>query len=439
MIKAVQNQLLADGVKANHKLLLALSGGSDSTALLYILKRLNYSFEVAHLNYQLRGEESNTDQDFVEKLCKKLGLKLHLKVVDTPEREKFSGSIQMQTREIRYQWFKELMEVHQFDFLCTAHHLNDSLESLFINWTRGTSIKGLMGIASTNFVLRPFQNIEKKQILRFLKENSIVFRTDSSNATDKYQRNWFRNHLVKPWAEEHKELFKQSKKNFENLRSVYAVYEQALIKDTSGLHDDILKGYLNYDSILKLEYPEASLAHLLADFGLNRERITLLIKMAKKPKVGARIELKEQFLLFDREKIFFLPYQENDEEKQTYLEAQNGELDYPLKLKHSILIGTKSKEELQDNKLILLDMDQVKFPLLIRKWQKGDKLKPIGLNGNKKVSDILIDQKVPLHIKNKAYVLESAGIIISLIGYKRSNVALVKDKTKRIFKIELAD
>ena len=219
------------------KFLLAVSGGADSMVLSHLFRFLDSSqndkgleFQVAHVNYHFRGEDSNLDQKVVEDFCKKNNIKFHLKDVSEEEKSQMK-SLQNWARELRYDFFFKILEEENLDYIVTAHHLNDELETYIINLSRGSGIKGLSGIPKNeNRILRPLLKFTKNEIYAFAKENSIDFREDKSNEKDDYLRNKIRNQLTPKIVEIFPNFLEQFGESLSYLSSVNEFYQEEIAK-----------------------------------------------------------------------------------------------------------------------------------------------------------------------------------------------------------------
>ena len=212
------------------KFLLAVSGGADSAVLSHLFRVSGFEFQIAHVNYHFRGEDSNLDQKVVEDFCKKNNIKFHLKDVSEEEKSQMK-SLQNWAREIRYNFFFNLLEKENLDFIVTAHHLNDELETFIINLSRGSGIKGLSGIPKNeNRILRPFLTFSKSEIYAFAEENNIDFREDKSNQKDDYLRNKIRNQIVPKMVEVFPNFLEQFGESIGYLATVNQFFQEEIQK-----------------------------------------------------------------------------------------------------------------------------------------------------------------------------------------------------------------
>ncbi|WMN11427.1 tRNA lysidine(34) synthetase TilS [Marivirga salinae] len=417
---------------SNEHLLLAISGGLDSVVLAHLLSQNNFHFSMAHMNFQLRGEDSNKDEEFVRELGKQLDVEIYVKRVEI---DKDSGSTQIQARNLRYNWFDELMDKHSFDKLLTAHHANDLLETALLNLSRGTGIKGIRSILPLqNRISRPLLFAEKSEIKQFAQDESIKWREDISNASDHYTRNKIRHHIMPQLLELNPNLLTGFQQTALRLRATESAWKEKL--------EEIIEKYFQYKgldieidkSILEKAYVVVYFSELLADYGFNLSHL----QSFDFNRVGAQLFSSTYVLTVDREKILLSKLNDDNHSKffPKKMEMEESKVATPF---GSLKIEYINKEELSftDNQNVaFIDFESLKKPFEIDLWNEGDKIQPIGMKGKKKISDILIDQKVPLPQKKRIMVLKSGGEIVWLIGYKFSGLFKVKKDTNKILRIE---
>jgi len=415
----------------NEHLLLAISGGVDSVVLAHLLRHIEFHFSLAHMNFQLRGEESDKDQEYVESLASELGVPIHVKKVQI---QKEKGSTQLQARNLRYKWFKELMICHSYDKLLTAHHANDQFETVLFNLSRGSGIKGFRGMLPLqNKIARPLLFASKKEIIEYAENAEIDWREDASNETDHYNRNKIRHHIIPQFENLNPNVIKGFQQTSLKMRAAEQAYNNKL-DQLKTKYFILTDGEVKIKrSILDIDFPIVYLSDLLSDFDFSLNQL----QSFDFDRVGAQLYSNSHMLIVDREFIFV-----NIRGEKTKQEFPQ-ELKIESKLIHTSIgkfkINILDKEEVdfaKNKKLVFIDLESINGTLELDYWQKGDKIQPLGMKGKKKISDILIDQKVPLHQKENKLVLKSEGEIVWLVGHKFSDLFKVKDSTKKVLRIE---
>ncbi|WP_369048944.1 tRNA lysidine(34) synthetase TilS [Tenacibaculum sp. UWU-22] len=417
------------------KILVAVSSGIDSVVLTHLMVRLNTSnIALAHCNFKLRGLESDSDEQFVKNLAKKLNVQIFTTLFETKEfAKKNKLSTQVAARELRYNWFQKLIEKHNFDYVLTAHNANDNLETFLINLTRGTGLDGLTGIPEiANTVVRPLLIFSRKEIFNFAKKNNIEWREDSSNLETKYTRNKIRHHIIPKLEEINSSLLK----NFENTVA-YLKESQQIIEDRikevtktiQSTHPN--KNYLQFsiNKIQQLSNPKAYLYQILKPYGFTEWDDVFLLLTAQS---GKQVFSKTHRLLKDREFLLLSKITTADSSKYTINDSQT-KVTTPISLS---LINTAIKD-VENQQTIYVDKDLLKFPLIVRKWQKGDYFYPKGMQGKKKLSKYFKDEKISLIEKENTWLLCSNNCIVWVIEKRQDNRFLATKSSKNILKISL--
>ena len=415
------------------KLILAISGGADSVALAYLLKQLEYDFTMAHCNFGLRNKESDADEVFVKKLAKKLGVKCFAKSFETL---KFATenkiSIQMAARDLRYDWFENLRQKLRFDFILTAHHRDDDMETFFINLLRGTGIKGMLGVPQKKeSIVRPLLFTKKNEIYEFLKKNKIEYREDSSNKDDKYLRNKIRLQLI-PLLEQMNPSFKETlTKEMDYLSGISEVY----FTQIGRKKEQLLKQEMDYFTISiaelkKLNPLQTYLYELLNPFGfLNVQDICNALEVQP----GKQFFSATHRITIDRKQLIIQAIQEV-EKVELRIDESEKECFSPIHLGFTI---TENFNIQNDSTIAMLDYDKLEFPLFLRKWKKGDFFFPLGMKGKKKLSDFFIDNKISIPEKEQIWVLCSTDEIIWVVGMRISERFKISEKTKKAYIVQL--
>jgi tRNA(Ile)-lysidine synthase len=414
------------------KVLIAVSGGLDSMVLLDLISKTNIEFAVAHCNFQLRNDESNEDEDFVKSYCQENSIQGFFQKFDTKQfAEDEKLSIQVAARKLRYEWFYELLATENFDFVATAHHLDDQLETFLINFSRGTGLDGLSGISSQNDkIIRPLLIFSREEIETFAKEHNISWREDSSNASDKYIRNKIRHHVVPILKELNPSFLESFENTIQNLNQA-----QSLVDDASRIvYRKVVKDIdnqkiINLNELLQLSNYQAYLYQWLMPFGFSAWQDIYDLVEAQS---GKQIFSEHFRLVKDREKLIIEPKSDKISDEY-FINKNKSELNFPLKL----TFCNVSNITISDAKTIFVDSDALKFPLKLRKWQEGDYFYPFGMNGKKKLSKFFKDEKFSIIDKENTWLLCSDNQIVWLVGKRMDDRFKVTENTQTILKIEV--
>lgn len=430
MLKQFKNQVdKAFPFLKGKKLLIACSGGVDSVVLAHLINSLNFEMALAHCNFSLRAKESDGDEMFVIGLAKNMEIPIFAETFNTKTFAKKNGiSTQMAARTLRYDWFEGILINFKFDYLLTAHHLDDDLETFFINLSRGTGISGLTGIPSKNGnIIRPLLSFSREEILNYAQENKLKWREDSSNQKPDYLRNKLRLEVLPLFKEANDSVLKNFKKTQINLQSsknliedyMALIYNLAVSEDSDLYRIDIQK-------LKELPNTEALLYELLNGFGFTEWNDVSALLNAQ---TGKQLFSKTHRLLKDRNELL-LTLINTDRLEEEFLVSENG-IDFPIELE----IEPVSSIGYTEKNLIYLDSENLKFPLKIRKWKEGDSFQPFGLNGKKKLSKFFKDGKISRIQKDKIWLLLSDEKIVWVIGHRMDNSFRVSEKTRKILRI----
>lgn len=411
------------------KLLIACSGGLDSVVLATLMKQLNFEIALAHCNFALRGKESDGDEKFVIGMAKKMGIPVFAETFKTKNfAAEHKVSTQMAARTLRYNWFEEILKDFKFDFLLTAHHLDDDLETFFINLSRGTGLNGLTGIPKKNGkIVRPLLDFSRAEILKYAEENNLKWREDSSNKKPDYLRNKLRLEVLPQFKETNETLLK----NFQSTQK-YLGSSQNLIEDYMALVYKLVisetkNSYkINIEKLKELPNTDALLYELLNGFGFTEWNDVSNLMDAQ---TGRQVFSKTHRLLKDRNELVLTEISEENISEE-FLVPKSG-ISFPInvKIEPSTYIGTTEKNT------IYVDSEKIKFPLKLRKWRDGDSFQPFGMTGNKKLSKFFKDEKIPLNEKENIWILLSEENIIWVIGHRADGRFKVSGKTKNALKI----
>lgn len=416
------------------KLLLAVSGGVDSMVLTHFFKALNYNIAIAHCNFNLRGEESDGDENFIRSYAQENDIEIFVTHFDTVSfAEDTKLSIQMAARQLRYAWFQELMEQKGLDYLLTAHHLDDSIETFLINFTRGTGLEGLTGIPQQNDnVIRPLLPFTRVEIENYAEENGIKWREDSSNASDKYMRNKLRHDIIPVLKSMNTDFSGSFKETLQHLQQVQSLAEDASVLVYKQVVTEVDgQKHINIKQLLRLSNYQAYLYQWLKPFGFTAWNDIYNLPNAQS---GKQISTEQYRLLKNRETLILEPIQQQN--NQVY-EIEEGikEINNPVHLNFQNL--TSVSKNLSKNE-IFVNNELIKFPLFVRKWRKGDYFYPFGMNGKKKkVSKFFKDEKMSLSEKENTWLLCSGKDIVWIIGRRADERYKVTENTTQILNIEL--
>ena len=418
----------------NNKFIVAVSGGVDSIVLLHLCRNLKLNFVIAHCNFKLRGKESDDDELFVKNLAAKYKIKFYSNSFNTKELSNSSNkSVQMIARDLRYSWFNKLSEELGIDYIITAHHIDDSIETFLINLSRGAGINGFLGIPEVNNKInRPLLAFTKDQLKSYALENKILFREDSSNKKKDYLRNQIRLEVIPKLKKINPyllESFPKTIKKLEQSKSIIADRIAKVLSEVSFKKGEEL--FFEIESIKNLSNLEAYVYEIFKQYNFTQwdDIVDLLDSQT-----GKEVVSKTHRLLKNREYLI-LTKKVGLQEISTLINSSKEE----IKISAGTIIFSKAdKIDKKNPYSIFLDSKKLKFPLKVRNVVSGDYFYPFGMDGKKKVSKYLKDQKISKYDKEKTLILEtSKNEIVWLIGMRLDHRFSVTDKTKEILKIEL--
>lgn len=412
--------------------LLACSGGMDSMCLGDLLIHAKIPFEVAHVNFQLRGSESDEDRSFVEKWAEDQGVVCHTKYADTQIYAQSKRiSIQMAAREIRYQFFEEIRLQSSLAGILLAHHEDDQLETIFLNLLRGTGIEGVYGMADRKgFLIRPLLPFSRNEIRDYMEHRQLSWRDDSSNEKADYKRNNLRINGLPSLIALDPNARKNLLTSFSRLRDTGRAFTGLFENwEKSSIRTEETFQFLPFSAVQNQPGNSSLLYFWLRPFGFNSDQAQSIAEALNHPKTGTIFRGAGYLLHFDRDELILAPNQEEFE--PFFLQKNDSLLDLPegkyaiTRLEYTVPIDRNPTHA-------QLDEDRLKFPLEIRTWKEGDKFTPLGMNSSKKISDFLIDLKVPLAKKQGVKVLVSGGEIAWIIGLRIAEWAKCNPATRRI-------
>ncbi len=427
------------------KLLLAVSGGVDSVALCELTKQAGYDFVIAHCNFRLRGEESERDKEFVENLAKSYKVDFVIKEFET---EKYAAenklSIQEAARKLRYEWFDQVLTSHasRLTYLVTAHHADDNIETVLMNFFRGTGIKGLRGMEpKQGKIVRPLLFARRDQLEEFIAANDLKYVTDSSNLKEDYSRNYFRLSVIPLLQKVFPGVNENILHNIDRFRDVEILYEQVIQSHKKKLLE--YEGEEIRIPVLKLKktVPLKTVVYEVSkDWGFSPQQVDDIIHLLDS-ETGKYIQSATHRILKNRNWLIITPLTaakpgiiliEEGIKKIDFFPADN--IENSLKLE---LIQASGFRLPTSDLLACLDANEIHFPLILRKWKAGDYFYPLGMKKQKKLSRFFIDQKLSKTDKEKIWVLEMNKKIIWVIGHRIDERFKITDKTRSVLKISL--
>jgi tRNA(Ile)-lysidine synthase len=434
-----QDALQKLGIVRKHRLLLAVSGGLDSVVLTELCVLAGLKFSIVHANFHLRGEESDRDENFVRSLAEKYNSKFYSKDLDaTQYANTRKCSIQVAARELRYNWFKTFIgnEADKYQFLFTAHHLDDNIETILMHFFRGTGLSGLKGIPKRNeYVIRPLLDISKKKLKLFASARNLEWVEDSTNAADDYTRNYFRNQLIPSLQTVFPEIEQNLARNLNRFAEANILYHQAILQYKKKLlrvqgeeiHIPIL--------LLKKSVPTKTIIYeILKDYQFSSAQTEEVIRLLDSAN-GKYISSPTHRIIKDRRWLIIAPL--TDLHSGHFI-IEKGEtiFDYPEgRLRFSEVERNDSGIFKGNGNSEYLALDEIRFPLILRKWKAGDYFYPLGMKKKKKVARFLIDQKLSRTAKEKIWVLVSDLKILWVIGQRVDDRFGIVAGTRKLMKV----
>ncbi|MBQ3655328.1 MAG: tRNA lysidine(34) synthetase TilS [Bacteroidales bacterium] len=424
--------------KDNDKILLAVSGGTDSVVMCDLSFHAGLKFAICHINFNLRGEDSVEDELFVRGLASKYGVEIFVKSFNTLQyAEKTKQSVEMAARELRYGEFERIMNTEGFDYTAVAHQKDDAVETFFLNLLRGSSIRGLTGIKmKNNRIIRPLLCFSRREILQYIEDNRLSFRLDKTNLETEFSRNKIRNEIL-PLFEEINPSFKDNAAlSLKFLSGVKTIYEDVIAKKKSEiLSDNIVK----ISDILDFIEPETLLFEITSEYGFNRVQCSEIFRTFSSDGSGKVFYSPSHKILKDRNTLII---SEINEPLAIFTEIKEDDINRGIKVfdKGRLKFSVITKDDfspVRDNKTVYFDLEKLVFPLEISPWHLGDFFVPFGGKFKKKLSDFFVDNKLSVNAKQNVRLLKSQGKIIWIIGMRASSLFKVGGSTKKILKIEV--
>jgi tRNA(Ile)-lysidine synthase len=430
---------------ASARYLLAVSGGVDSSVMTQLFYSCELHFDIAHCNFHLRAEDSNLDMHFVQNdLLKNFEIKglraptVLVKEFDTYSIQQNSGSsIEMIARNLRYDWFRELAP--NYDYICTAHHANDNLETIILNLVRGTGYKGLNGIPEQNLpFIRPLLHFSSDSIKQYAAENKIPFRVDLSNHSDQYQRNKIRNHVVPVLEQINPNVVHTVSRNIQLFNKQFAFYKNQIEEVKKRLLFPYENGFrLNINQLLEFQNSEMILFETLSDFQFNYSTVESIYNQLS-GESGKQFFSEKYMLIKDRSELFIYPLDSNKEIHANIIHSITEF--YKYKIMPHLDDYHLGDPFISNSNVAYFDYNKIPFPLMIRTWEEGDWFYPFGMKGKKKLSDYFIDLKLNLNQKQQVHIMCEANNpqnIVWIIGFRTDNRYKVTPNTQKMLRLTL--
>ncbi|MCX6306771.1 MAG: tRNA lysidine(34) synthetase TilS [Bacteroidetes bacterium] len=437
-IKFIENQNL---FLPQEHILLAVSGGIDSTVMAHLFHQAKFRFGIAHCNFSLRGKESDDDAEFVKKLAFRLKAPYFSVRFDTSEIALQRGiSIQMAARDLRYEWFERTRQENRYDYIATAHHLDDQVETFLINLIRGTGIAGMHGIPVKNGkIIRPLLFAFRKDIDQYAGKHKIGYRTDQSNNEAKYLRNNIRHHLVPLLCSINPEFSQGLSGTIKRLSAFEQIgnlalenwCKSALVKDGRDIIFDA-------GCLLQVDPVESYAWALLSPFGFNETQVSNLLDCLV-PGKRKTFHSSSHSMVLERGRIVVSPVEEKIQLKPSKigLFAHKKKIRKPLPLLFERNREVGGYEIPATGTIASLDFDKLQFPLILRTWQTGDAFFPLGMKKKKKLSDFFIDQKFSVKDKEQTWLLCSGKHIVWILGHRIDHRYRVTSATREVLCIKM--
>lgn len=416
--------------------LLAVSGGLDSMVMVDLFHKAGFNYAIAHCNFHLRGAASDGDQEMVKEQARKLGVACFIKSFETEKYGKFHGiSIQMAARDLRRSWFEELIQGENYQYISTAHHLNDSLETAIFNLTKGTGLAGLKGIQARNgHYIRPLMFTTRDMIHDYAKANGISWREDKSNNSVKYHRNLIRHEVIPRLKKINPRIEETFMLSSEKLAASEQILNTTINESSIELLENSNKGFkIAKVNIQSHKNPAFILFRILEPFGFNFSQMKdLSVALSTQP---GKIILSESHKITIDRNFIFIDKKEQENKKIFLVDKNESSIHTSSSMITFNKVAPNQVNFTKDNNIAFFAFDKLKFPLKIRAWVHGDRFWPLGMNHKKKLSDFMIDEKIPLNLKKHVLVLTSEENIVWVIGYRIDDRYKITEGTKIVYKV----
>ena len=418
--------------------IIGMSGGKDSMAMLDVLTRLGHLCVAAHCNFHLRGEESDRDAEFVKQWCKENNIPFFSTDFDTKKHATDNKiSIEMAARELRYSWFEEIREQYNAEAIVVAHHKDDSVETVLLNLVRGTGIKGLSGISPKNGnIVRPFLCITRKEIEDYVEERGLPSVFDSTNDDDAFKRNFLRINVIPQLEKLNPSVKETIYRTSQNMAEAEKMHQSAIWKAIDEITNNFGWNVIDIQALKRTPSPSTVLFEFLSRFDFNPSVIEDIYRSLGTP--GKTFFSKKYRLVTSRNKLNISELKATEYGIRSY-PIQRGVMAINTPISLSISIKKMPVEIKKDPRFLYADANKLRFPLKLRNWKKGDRFIPFGMSGRKKVSDYFTDRKFDLKQKEDTWILSTANDkIVWIVGERTDNRFRVTEETTNVLVIELA-
>ena len=427
-----QNQLLTK----KELVIVGISGGADSAALLHMLVSMGYQCIAAHCNFKLRGEESDRDELFTDNYTQILQVPLRTIVFETKQYALNNHlSIEMAARELRYAWFEELRKEYNAQAIAVAHHRDDSIETLLINLTRGSGLCGLTGIRPRNgYVVRPLLPLSREDVFSYIDSNKLSYVTDSTNSSDIYTRNFIRLKVLPLLAQINPSIKASLARTADHLREAEIIFKHVIHEASNKVIQD---NSLSIDALMEFPAPKTILFELLKPYGFTRLVTEDIFSSLEKD--SGKLFYSDSYRLLKDRSFLLIDSLDKHEQQCFTLDIVEGHIIVPIELIFSKLVINKDFLIERNLNFAYFDYDKLKFPLTLRHWKEGDWFVPFGMTGRKKLSDYFSNNKFSLFDKEKIWLLCNGEDIIWIVGERPDNRYRIDKSTKKVLKVNFLD
>ena len=434
MITRFLNFIYSDiSLKKDDKVLIAVSGGIDSMVMLHLFFKAGIKSGITHCNFCLRGEESDKDEELVKNIAARYSMPFYSKRFNTREYAESKGySVQMAARELRYSWFEEIRSNNGYDYIATGHNLNDNIETVLINFIRGTGIAGLAGIKPVNGrIIRPVLFADREEITKYCHENKIPFREDRTNAETKYVRNKLRHNVIPMLHEINPSIVTTLSENAGRMSDAYELIRHLVASLKAEIvREDADKISIKISKLQKWSGNSVFLHELFRTLGITDIPLKELRSVIKGT-TGSMVLTRKKKIIKNRNELLICPYSPAKNEPYI-IENPCDFASVPFIENVEIIEMSEEVKFSSEKSTAYLDFDRINFPLVIRRWEKGDYFYPFGMNHRKKLSDFFTDSKMSLIDKENIYVMLSAGDIAWVVGARTDNRFRITESTSRV-------